>query len=263
LACPQVRIGRPRHEQRTGQVDVDDLGEGGSTRRGDVPDTQHARRADDVVQAPETLRRADHVRLDCLRVADVEPGGGPYDGDAGTLSRGLVGDRPADPAGPTDDQQPRALHRVRRVRLRVRRECSHLDHPIRHDKIDASGDLDVDLVARDGADTRTGHVAKDEAAVVRGARVAGRLGGSVGIGKDAIPEDLGCLAATEASPIWDIHDHLVFDDDQRVGARDHRVGRVGKPAGDRLDGTPDDSERDEWPDGIVDDNDVVILGSDT
>ena len=52
----------------------------------------------------------------------------------------------------------------------------------------------------------------------------------------------------------------VLDDDERVGARDDRIGRVGETRQDRLDRAAHDLDRDERPDRVVDHDDVVARG---
>ena len=112
--------------------------------------------------------------------------------------------------------------------------------------------FEVDLVAGNGQHPGPRHVAEHEAAVVRGAQVARRLGGGVGPREDADAERLGRLASPVAVAVRDLDDVLAIHDDQRVGARDDRVGGVGAARDDRLDRALDHLQGHERPHRIVD-----------
>ena len=135
----------------------------------------------------------------------------------------------------------------------------HLDHAVRHHEVDPGRDLDVDLVAGDRHHAGAGHVPEHQAAVVGRAEIAGRLGGDVGRRQDLTTKDLRRLAAAEAAAVGDLDDHLVLDDHERVRAGDDGVGRVDRALRDRLDGPPDDRQRGERSDGVMDDDDVVVV----
>ena len=200
----EVPVRRPGDVERPGQVHVDDLGEVGRVGAVDTPDAQQPSRHDDVVEPAQPGRDGLDALGDRGVVADIEAGRPPVDLDAGALTEGLVGDGPADPVRPADDVQPRARERPGRAdRVVGRLDRAHLQHPVGEDEVDPGRDLEVHLVAGDREDAGARHVAQDEAAVVGGGEVAGRLGRRVGAAQDVGAEDLRRLAAPVSAAVRD------------------------------------------------------------
>ena len=141
----------------------------------------------------------------------------------------------------------------------VGRNRPHLEHPVGQHEVDPGRDLEVDLVAGHGHDAGPGHMPQDQAAVVGRGEIARGRGRGIRLGEDALAEDLRGLTAPIAGPVGDLDDPIAVDDDERVGARDDRVRRIGGAAGDGLDGADDHVDGHERPDGVVDDHDVVIV----
>ena len=245
--------------QGAGQVDVDDLREGGRRRVRQRPEAQDPGRHDHVVEAAQRRRRGRDPGIHRSRIAHVEAGRAALHDRAGTEPDRVVGDRPPDPVRPADDQDPGTVQPADGGHV-GRREGPHLEHPVGHDEIDPGRDLEVHLVARDGQDAGPRHVPQDEAAVVRRAEVAGVRGRLVRLREDRHAEDLRCLAPPVAAALRDLDDLAVLDDDERVGAGDDRVRGVRRAVDHRRDGPPDHVERDQRPDRVVHDDDVVVGG---